>query len=63
MFKVKLLKLWEYCLGKHNSNKTEKTGKKQRQDIRAIYAAEYTREKMEEMKPNIYQVLTFTFKI
>ena len=42
---------------------------KQRQTIRAIYAAEYTREKMKEIKAlniyklNIYQVLTFMFKI
>ena len=60
-----LLKLWEYCLGKHHSNKTEKT---RRQANRAIYAAKYTREEMEEMKVlniyklNIYQVLTFLFK-
>ena len=41
----------------------KKLASKQGQDIRAIYAAEYTRERMEETKPNIYQVLTFIFKI
>ena len=46
-----------------------RTASKQRQAVRVIYAAEYTREKMEEMKVlniyklNIYQVLTFMFKI
>ena len=30
--------------------KLEKLASKQRQDIRVIYAAEYTREKMDEMK-------------
>ena len=47
---VQLLKLWEYCLGKHHSKKTGKTCKQKRQAIRAVYAAEYTRERMEEMK-------------
>ena len=46
-----------------------KLASKQRQAIRAIYPAEYTRGKMEEMKVlniyklNFYQVLTFMFKI
>ena len=49
-------------------NKTEKT-RKQTKIGYSIYAAEYTREKMEEMKVlniyklSIYQVLTFMFKI
>ena len=56
-------------MGKHHSNKTEKLASKQRQVIRAIYAAEYAREKMEETKVlniyklNIYQLLAFMFKI
>ena len=47
--------------------KLKKLASKQRQAIRVIYAAEYLREKMEEMKVlniyklNIYQVLTFMF--
>ena len=49
--------------------KLKKLSRKQRQVIRAIYPAEYTREKMEEMKVliiyklNIYQLQTFMFKI
>ena len=49
--------------------KLKELASKQRQAIRAIYPAEYIREKMEEMKVlniyklNFYQVLTFTFKI
>ena len=40
---------WEYCLGKHYSNKTEKNCQQTRQAIRIIYPAEYTREKREEV--------------
>ena len=49
--------------------KLKKLASKQRQAIRVIYAAEYTRGKMKEMKVlniyklNISQVLTFMFKI
>ena len=49
--------------------KLKKLASKKRQAIRAIYTAEYAREKMEEMKVvniyklNIYQVFTFMFKI
>ena len=49
--------------------KLKKLASKQRQAIRVIYAAEYTRGKIEHMKVlkifklNIYQVLTFIFKI
>ena len=55
--------------GSTAQTKLKKLASKKRQAIRAIYTAEYTREKMEEMKVvniyklNIYQVLTFMFKI
>ena len=55
--------------GSTAQKKLKKLASKKRQTIRAIYTAEYTREKMEEMKVvniyklNIYQVLTFMFKI
>ena len=55
--------------GSNTQTKLKKLASKQRQAIRVIYAAEYTREKMEEMKVlnicklNIYQVPTFMFKI
>ena len=58
-----LCKLWEA------PTKLKKLTNKKRQAIRAIYAAEYTSEKKEEMKVlniyklNIYQELTFMFKI
>ena len=58
-----LCKLWEA------PTKLKKLTSKKRQAIRAIYAAEYTSEKKEEMKVlniyklNIYQELTFMFKI
>ena len=43
-----------------STNKTEKTHKQKKQAIRAIYAAEYTSEKKEEMKVSIFTNLTFT---
>ena len=55
--------------GKTNRTKLKKLGSKQRQAIRVIYPAEHVSEKMEEMrvliicKLNIWQVLTFMFKI
>ena len=55
--------------GNTTQTKLKKLVNKQRQAIRAIYAAEYTRGKKEEMKAlniyklNIYQVFTFMFEI
>ena len=55
--------------GSTTRKKLKKIASKQRPTIRVIYAAEYTSENMEEMKAldiyklNIYQVLTFMFKI
>ena len=49
------------ALGRTTRTKLKKLASKQRKAITAIYAAEYTRERMEEI--NIYQVLTFMFKI
>ena len=55
--------------GSTTQTKLKKLASKQRQAIRVTYAAEYARAKIDEMKvlniskPNIYQVLTFAFKI
>ena len=55
--------------GSTTQTKLKKLASKQRQAIRVTYAAEYARVKIAEMKvlniskPNIYQVLTFVFKI
>ena len=55
--------------GSTTRTKLKKLASKDKQAIRAIYAAEYTREKIEEIKflniykLNIYKVLTFMFKV
>ena len=55
--------------GSTTRTKLKKLASKDKQAIRAIYAAEYTREKIEEIKflniykLNIYKALTFMFKV
>ena len=69
MFAHSYLNYGDIAWGSTTRTELKKLASKQRQAIRAIYAAEHTREKMEEIKVlkiyklNIYQVLTFISEI
>ena len=69
LFAHSYLNYGDIAWGSTTRTELKKLASKQRQAIRAIYAAEHTREKMEEIKVlkiyklNIYQVLTFISEI